>query len=100
MRPLPFTNAAAAVLFWVIFVGFCVAEVVTQLRSRRNRSGTAVDRRSLLLVVVCGAVAFNVAFRLPVWVPAAAIGGPRWPVFVAGLVVMGAGIGLRQWAIA
>ena len=60
--PLPFTNATAAVPFWVVFVGFCVAEAVTQLRSRRNRGGTAADRRSLLLVVVCAAVAFNVAF--------------------------------------
>lgn len=98
--PLPFTTVAAAVPFWVLLAGFCVTELVTQLRSGRNRSGTAVDRRSLLLVVGCSAVAFNVAFRLPAWVPAATIGGPRWPVFVAGLAVMAAGIGLRQWAIA
>jgi protein-S-isoprenylcysteine O-methyltransferase Ste14 len=98
--PLPLTNAAAAVPFWIIFVGFYLAGVATQLRSRRNRGGTAVDRHSLSLAVVCLAVAFTVAFLLASWVPAAAIGGPRWPVFVAGLVMMGAGIGLRQWAIA
>ncbi|HET9258390.1 MAG TPA: isoprenylcysteine carboxylmethyltransferase family protein [Pseudonocardiaceae bacterium] len=99
VHPLPFTYAAAAIPFWVIFVGCCVAEALTQLRGRRNRSGAAADRRSLLLVAVCAAVAFTVAFCLAAWVPAAAIGGPRWLVFAAGLVVMVAGVGVRQWAI-
>jgi protein-S-isoprenylcysteine O-methyltransferase Ste14 len=98
--PLPFTNAAAAVPFWVIFVVFYLAGVRTQRRSRRNRSGTAVDHHSLPLFVACTAIAFTVAFLLASRLPAAAIGGPRWPVFIAGLVLMVTGIGVRQWAIA
>jgi protein-S-isoprenylcysteine O-methyltransferase Ste14 len=100
MRPLPFMTVAAAVPFWVIFAFFYLAGVRTQRRSRRNQSGTEIEHRSLPLFAACTVIAFVVAFLLASWLPAAAIGGPRWPVFVAGLVMMVAGIGLRQWAIA
>jgi len=52
-------------------------------------------------VVYCSvAVGLGAGFAFAAAVPAAAIADARWPIFVAGLILMGAGIVLRQWAVA
>jgi protein-S-isoprenylcysteine O-methyltransferase Ste14 len=58
-----------------------------------------LDQGSLLVVIASVAVGVVAAFLLASDVPDAAIAPARWGVFVAGLVLMWAGIVLRQWAI-
>ena len=71
-----------------------------RLRSSLHRGGARLERGSLLVVV--GAIYGGVAggFLLAGKVPAAAIGEGRWPLFVVGMVLMCAGIAIRQWAVA
>jgi protein-S-isoprenylcysteine O-methyltransferase Ste14 len=54
------------------------------------------------LLVVFGSIYAGVAggFLLAGKVPAAAIGEGRWPLFVLGMVLICAGIAIRQWAVA
>ena len=64
----------------------------------REPGGRRAERWSLLVVVACVAAAVGAGFRLAGWGPGS-VGAARWPAFVAGLVLMAAGIGLRQRAI-
>jgi hypothetical protein len=64
-------------------------------RSHFNRAGVRAERWSLFVVpalVVGGTVA---ASQVAHWTPTS-IGAARWPLFVFGLVLMAAGLALRQ----
>ncbi len=98
MAPLPNTNSGAKLAFYVILAIFAVLEQRVRLRSWRNASGSREDGGSLWVVIVCVAAGIGGGFLLASDVQAAAIPG-RWPVFVVGLILMCAGIALRQWAI-
>jgi protein-S-isoprenylcysteine O-methyltransferase Ste14 len=100
VAPLPYTDSGARIAFSVVLGVFVVLEQRIRLKSRFNRRGAREDRGSLLVVIV--AVAGGVAGGCVVAsrVPAAAIPAARWPLFILGLVLMCAGIALRQWAIA
>jgi protein-S-isoprenylcysteine O-methyltransferase Ste14 len=70
-----------------------------RLRSRVKRRGSRLDPTLLIVVAaVYGGVAG--AFALAGSVHAAAFGEVRWPLFVVGLVLMGVGTAVRQWAVA
>jgi protein-S-isoprenylcysteine O-methyltransferase Ste14 len=99
VTPLPYADTGARIAFFVTVGVFVLLEQRTRLRSLLNREGSRSDRGSLLLVV--GSVGAGVVGALVVadHVPAAAISPGRWPVFVVGLVLMWAGIVVRQWAI-
>ena len=100
MAPLPYTHPAAKIAFYAVLVIFVVLEQRVRLRSWLNPAGSRADRGSLL-VVICSVVAgLGGGFALAVDVHSAAIPVARWPVFVLGLVLMCAGIAIRQWAVA
>ena len=88
----------ARLAFDVLLGVWFAAELVVRLRSHLNRRGTRMDR-GLLVVVALMAVGVGGAFALAEHVRQAAIGGGRRPLFVAGLVLMSAGIAIRQWAV-
>jgi protein-S-isoprenylcysteine O-methyltransferase Ste14 len=69
-------------------------------RTRLNRQGSRVDRGSLVVVIVAILAGVLGGVVLVKRAEAAAITDGRWAFFVVGLAVMGAGIGIRQWAIA
>lgn len=100
MTPLPFGEPAARIAFDVVLGVWVVGEWRVRLRSHFDRRGLRRDRGSLLVVVVAVAVGVGGGFALAGAVDAAAIAEGRWPLFVAGLVLMAAGIAIRQWAVA
>jgi protein-S-isoprenylcysteine O-methyltransferase Ste14 len=70
------------------------------VRSERNRDGSRVDRTSVLVVQATVIGGLGGAVLLERRLPGAALAGAKWPLFVAGIVLMCAGIALRQWAVA
>ena len=98
MRSLPFTNVAAAIVF---FAGM-TAMGLTEIRPRRTSAASGApeyDRKSKLVVLVTAQLGTALSFAAGWFAEGAAIGGPRWVVFAVGMVLVVAGIGLRRWAI-
>ena len=98
MRSLPFTNVVAAVLF---FAGM-IAMGLTEIRPRRTSAASGApeyDRKSKQVVLVTAQTGTALAFAAGWFAKGAAIGGPRWLVFAAGMVLVAGGIVLRRWAI-
>jgi protein-S-isoprenylcysteine O-methyltransferase Ste14 len=98
----PYEQPGSDVAFWVLFGLFALGEYVMQARSARNwlrkRSGARAERWSLL-VVLAGVVGGLVGgVKLSEWQPGQITVG-IWPLFVLGLVLMAAGVFIRQWAI-
>jgi protein-S-isoprenylcysteine O-methyltransferase Ste14 len=89
----------ARLAFDVVLGVWFLSEWAVRLRSHFNRSGSRLDRGSLLVVVALVAVGLGGAFALAGAVHGAAIGQGRRPLFVVGLVLMGAGVAIRQWAV-
>jgi protein-S-isoprenylcysteine O-methyltransferase Ste14 len=94
----PYRQPGADVAFWALFGLFALGEHVMRLRSRRNRSGTRAERWSLVVVIGSVVGGMAAAAQLDNW-SGGAIDAFRWPLFVVGLVLMAAGIVVRQWAI-
>jgi protein-S-isoprenylcysteine O-methyltransferase Ste14 len=99
MAPLPYTNAAARVVFYALFVTFVALELRIRIRSRLNQEGSDADRQSFAFIYVTFTAGLVAGFVLAANAEGAAIDA-RWPVFIAGAVLMAAGTALRQWAIA
>src|ERR1700681_4185245 len=91
---------AMVVAFWVVFYMWIGAELWLGYRRRRLPSG-ATDRDSGSKAWVIGSVWTTVAvgIGLAFAFPDAAITSGRTAVFVAGLVLMAAGIALRWYAV-
>jgi protein-S-isoprenylcysteine O-methyltransferase Ste14 len=100
VRPLPFSVTGARIAFYAILATFLLLEQRTRVLSWTRREGERRDRGSLVVVVASIAVGLAGAGVLAGDVPAAELSGARWPLFVAGLALMIAGIVLRQWSIA
>jgi protein-S-isoprenylcysteine O-methyltransferase Ste14 len=98
----PYDQPGPNIAFWVLFGLFALGEYVMQARSlcnwMRKRSGTRVERWSLLVALagVIGGLVGGV--RLASWQPGRITVGV-WPIFVVGLVLAAAGVLIRQWAI-
>jgi protein-S-isoprenylcysteine O-methyltransferase Ste14 len=100
VAPLPYTDPGARIAFYVVFGLFLLLESRIRLRSQLNRQGSRSDRNSRVVLyfwVVAGLVG---GFALAGDVHGAAIRAGRWPIFAVGLILMGAGIAIRQWAVA
>ena len=95
---LPYEQRGANVAFWTLFAVFALGEYAMRFRSRSNRSGTRAERWSLLVVVaaVIGGMLGGIELANR---NVGSIGSARWPLFVIGLVLMAAGVFVRQWAI-
>ena len=100
MSALPFDEPGARIAFDVVVGAFVLSELTIRLRSERNRAGSRLERTSLQVVQATAIVGVGGAVLLTRRLPGAAIAAGRWPLFVAGLVLMCAGIAIRQWAVA
>jgi protein-S-isoprenylcysteine O-methyltransferase Ste14 len=76
-----------------------VLEWSIRLRSRLNRQGARLDRNSMLVVVASAVAGVGGGIALARALHQAAMPDARW-LLVTGLVLMGAGIAFRQWAVA
>lgn len=76
-----------------------VSEWSIRLRSYANRRGSRVRRASLLPVVVFIYAGIVAGFILARTAHTADMGDARSDLYVLGLVFMGTGIALRQWAV-
>jgi protein-S-isoprenylcysteine O-methyltransferase Ste14 len=100
LSTLPFDQPGARIAFDLVIGAFVLSELRIRLRSERNRDGSRLERTSLLVVQATAIGGVGGAVLLAKRVPSAVLEGARWPLFVAGLVVMCAGIAVRQWAVA
>jgi protein-S-isoprenylcysteine O-methyltransferase Ste14 len=94
----PYEQPGANVAFWVLVGLFALGECAMRLRSRLNRSGTSVERWSLVVVVLAVTGGLLGGLWSAGW-QATTITVGRWPVFIAGLLLMAGGTYIRQWAI-
>lgn len=97
MNP-PYQQSGTNAAFWALFGLFVVGEYAMRIRGRFNKTGRRVETWSLLVVIASVGGAVLGAFRLAHW-PGAEFGAGRFPLFVLGLAVMTAGMGLRLWSI-
>jgi protein-S-isoprenylcysteine O-methyltransferase Ste14 len=97
---LPLDDPGARIAFDVVVGAFVVSELRVRLRSGRNPHASKFDRTSLLVVQATAIGGVGGAVIVTKRLPGAAITDARWPLFVAGLVLMCAGIAIRQWAVA
>lgn len=100
MAPLPDTHLAAQIPFYAVVVLWVLLEVRVRVRSRLNRRGARVDHGSLVVVALAVYAGLFGGFELAHRVQSAAIADGRWVLFVVGMVLMCAGIAIRQWAVA
>ena len=99
MTSLPPDHPGARIAFDLVVGAFVLSEVRVRLRSDRNREGPRVDRMSVRVVQATALLGVGGAVLLTRRVPGAVAEGGRWPLFVAGLVLMCAGIAIRQWSV-
>ncbi len=96
----PFTSFLDEEIFFVVFFGWVLSELVGRLRAASLRGGAAVrtrgDRGSQLLIGVSLYVAVAAAFALG----ATGTASLPQPFFYIGIGAMVLGIVVRQWAIA
>jgi len=94
----PYKQPGANVAFWTLFGLFALGEYAMRFRSHFNRSGRRAERWSLLVVLaaVIGGMLGGIELANR---KVGLIGSARWPLFVVGLVLMAAGVFVRQWAI-
>jgi protein-S-isoprenylcysteine O-methyltransferase Ste14 len=90
----------AQVAFFAVLAIFVLGEWRISVRSGRNRYGARSDRGTLLVVVLAVYAGVGGGFAFAANVQSAAIRDARWPLFVVGVLLMAAGIVLRQWSVA
>jgi protein-S-isoprenylcysteine O-methyltransferase len=100
VAPLPYSQPGARISFEVVLGIWVLLELWIRFRSRFNRHGSRADRGTVLVVVASVYAGLAGGFALAGAVHAASIADGRWPLFVLGLVLMSAGIAIRQWAVA
>ncbi len=99
MAPLAFHEVGAQYALYVVLGMFGASEWSIRVRSHMNRGGTRHERGSLYFVIVTSVVGVFGAFALARNVHSAGLSSARWPVFIAGLVIVILGIALRQWSV-
>jgi protein-S-isoprenylcysteine O-methyltransferase Ste14 len=100
VAPLPFSQPSARIAFFSVLGVWVLLEWRIRLMSLLNRAGDRLDRGSMLIVVASLGAGLAGGFVLARRLHASAITDARWPLFVAGLVLMILGLALRQWAVA
>jgi protein-S-isoprenylcysteine O-methyltransferase Ste14 len=99
VSPLPFTDTGPRIVFFAVLITFVLLEQRTRVHSFRHREGEQRDRGSLYLIIVCIAVGLAGAGVVAGDAGAGDLSGALWPLFVAGIALMIAGIALRQWSV-
>jgi protein-S-isoprenylcysteine O-methyltransferase Ste14 len=99
VRPLFYTDWAAALLYWGLYTIWIAGEVWILVRSFFRRGAHTRDRGSFLVVFGSIFLGFTIANVLATSAPAATIQGARLAVFGVGLALMALGISLRFYAV-
>jgi protein-S-isoprenylcysteine O-methyltransferase Ste14 len=99
VRPLFYTNWAAALLYWGLYTIWIAGELWILVRSFFRRGANTRDRGSFLVVFGSIFLGFTIANALASSVPGATIQGARVAVFGVGLALMALGIALRFYAV-
>jgi protein-S-isoprenylcysteine O-methyltransferase Ste14 len=100
LRPLPFSGGPPyAFVFWCVFALWITLEIVASRVKRSSDSSRAQDRGSLILIVILWWSGIAADFLLSFYLPQASISGERQLAFGLGIVLMLAGILLRQYSI-
>jgi protein-S-isoprenylcysteine O-methyltransferase Ste14 len=99
VRPLFYTNWAAALLYWGLYTIWIAGELWILVRSFFRRGAHTRDRGSFLVVFGSIFLGFTIANALASSVPGATIQGARVAVFGVGLALMALGIALRFYAV-
>jgi protein-S-isoprenylcysteine O-methyltransferase Ste14 len=94
----PWQQHGGNVAFWTLLGLFALGEYSLRIRGGLRRGGQRVEWWSLGIVLVTFGGGLVAGLRLADW-NAAEIGTGRWPLFVAGLLLMAAGLAIRFWAI-
>lgn len=92
------TSQVARVLLQVTVLVFVLSEISNRYRSARHSGGVRADRGSIVAVGLCIGAGALVAGWCASTVTTTAIAG-GWKPFAVGIVLMWAGIALRQWAV-
>jgi protein-S-isoprenylcysteine O-methyltransferase Ste14 len=100
VAPLPLSQPVARIAFYVVVGIWLLLEWQVRVRSHFNRQGSRSARGSPLVVIAFVGAGLGGGVALAGNVHAAAITDGRWPLFVVGLLLMSAGIAIRQWAVA
>ena len=95
----PYQRGGADAAFYALIGLFVLGELVIRVRSSANRSGRRTETWSLLTVVVAIAAGVVSAMLLTGWTSARIGGALGWACYVAGLLLMTAGLILRQWSV-
>jgi protein-S-isoprenylcysteine O-methyltransferase Ste14 len=99
MPPLYVSDSAAALVFWILFVGWTLVEMATYFRLRRAPPARKRDRGSLVVLITGYWLAIFLAFAFAFVATFAAIGWHRHAIFYAGVGMLLGGLLLRQYAI-
>jgi protein-S-isoprenylcysteine O-methyltransferase Ste14 len=100
MAPLPYSRLGAQIPFFAVMGIWVLLESRVRLRSRLNRHGARLERGSMLVLLASIYAGLFGGFELAGREQTAAIADGRWLLFVVGMVLMCAGIVIRQWAVA
>lgn len=101
MTPIPFESAAAGILFGALLVLFAAGEVAIRIYSAVNaaRGRARPELLSLIVIVIAFAIGVLGSIAVARLLPGTAIPFARWGVFLAGVGVTVAGLGLRWWSV-
>lgn len=98
----PYRQSGGDIAFWAMVGLFALGEYAMQFRSLgnliRGRSGRLAERWSLAVVLLAVIGGFVGGIKLAQG-HSGQIRAGAWPLFVAGLMLMAAGIAIRWWAI-
>jgi len=94
----PYKQSGAKVVVWALIGLFAAGEYLMRIRSRIHRSGRRAEQWSLLLVVLTVTGGLVGGLIIANW-SGTQIAGGAWILFGAGVILMAAGIFVRQWAI-
>jgi protein-S-isoprenylcysteine O-methyltransferase Ste14 len=94
----PYQHSGVNAVFWALFGVFALGEYAIRFRSRRNRRGRPTERWSLVVVSASALGGTVAAIELATW-GGGSMGAAAWPLFFLGIVLMVAGIVIRQWSI-
>jgi protein-S-isoprenylcysteine O-methyltransferase Ste14 len=100
VKPLPYSDAGAKIVFFGLIAIWAATELRTRIRTRGNQRDARGERWSIIVVALGIYLGILGGFLIANKVEAAAIDFARWPIFVAGAILAAAGIAFRQWAIA
>jgi len=94
-----YQQAGTQIAFWLLFGLFALGEAAMRFRSRFVNTGGTRAERWTLVAVVAGVIGGLLGGLAAAQWQAGQVTVARWPLFITGLVLMAAGVFIRQWSI-